>query len=190
LASPTAPVGNARGPRLCDVASVSRPRPPYSAASGSSADPTLSINDPNIGQMRPHRLPRCKVYNQRNSMSARVAVPIYWSPIDVQSEQVAPEFWRSMKIGGDCEKLPIAFGRCAIAPSASAVSIPGQSVKRATRRGQTATLRSPWQKNRGATSFENPSGWNSVRALVAEIFNSPHSFGEIPPLMATSVRND
>jgi hypothetical protein len=43
--------------------------------------------------------------------------------------------------------------------------------------------RTPWQKIEELAKLENPSDGNSVRALVDEIINSPHSFGEISPVM-------
>jgi len=43
--------------------------------------------------------------------------------------------------------------------------------------------KSPWQKMEERAKLENPSDGNSVRALVDEIFDYPHSFGEIPPVM-------
>ena len=48
--------------------------------------------------------------------------------------------------------------------------------------------KTPWQKIEERAKLENPSDGNSVRALVDEIFNSPHSFGEIPPVMDTIVK--
>jgi hypothetical protein len=48
--------------------------------------------------------------------------------------------------------------------------------------------KTPWQKIEEQAKLENPSDGNSVRALVDEIFNYPHSFGEIPPVMDTIVK--
>jgi hypothetical protein len=47
---------------------------------------------------------------------------------------------------------------------------------------------SPWQKIDERAKLENPTDVNSVRALVDEIFKYPHSFGEIPPVMDTIVK--
>jgi hypothetical protein len=48
--------------------------------------------------------------------------------------------------------------------------------------------KSPWQKIEELAKLENPSDGNSVRALVDEIINFPNSFGEIPPVMDTIVK--
>jgi hypothetical protein len=47
---------------------------------------------------------------------------------------------------------------------------------------------SPWQKIEERAELENPSDGNSVRALVDEIFDYPHSFGQIPPVMDTIIK--
>jgi hypothetical protein len=52
----------------------------------------------------------------------------------------------------------------------------------------TQSYKSPWQKIEERAKLENPSDGNSVRALVDEIFDSPHSFGEIPPVMDTIIK--
>ena|ERR1700730_8017380 len=48
--------------------------------------------------------------------------------------------------------------------------------------------KTPWQKIEERAKLENPSDGNSVRALVDEIINFPHWFGEIPPVMDTIVK--
>jgi hypothetical protein len=72
---------------------------------------------------------------------------------------------------------------------AHAVSSQGNPVEA---RDQTVArpqpYRSPWQKIEERAKLENPSEGNSVRALVDEIFNYPHSFGEVPPVMDTIVK--
>ena len=77
----------------------------------------------------------------------------------------------------------------AIALCASAVSSQGNPVEA---RDQTVArpqpYRSPWQKIEERAKLENPSDGNSVRALVDEIINSPNSFGEIPPVMDSIVK--
>ena len=59
-------------------------------------------------------------------------------------------------------------------------------------RDQTVTrpqlYRTPWQKIEELAKLENPSDGNSVRALVDEIVNYPHTFGQIPPVMDTIVK--
>lgn len=52
----------------------------------------------------------------------------------------------------------------------------------------TRSYESPWQKIDERAKLENPADGNSVRALVDEIFKYPHSFGEIPPVMDTIVK--
>ena len=46
---------------------------------------------------------------------------------------------------------------------------------------------SPWQKIDERAKLENPTDGNSVRALVDEIFNQPHWFVTIPPVMDTII---
>jgi hypothetical protein len=77
----------------------------------------------------------------------------------------------------------------AIVLCAFAVTSKGNQV---VTRDQTAArpqlYMTPWQKIEERAKLENPSDGNSVRALVDEIFNYPHSFGEIPPVMDTIVK--
>jgi len=46
----------------------------------------------------------------------------------------------------------------------------------------------PGQRIEGRAKLENPSDGNSVRALVDEILDYPHSFGEIPQVMNTIIK--
>jgi hypothetical protein len=77
----------------------------------------------------------------------------------------------------------------AMALCARAVSSQGSPVEV---RDQTVARPQPyksrWQKIEERAKLENPSDGNSVRALVDEIFSYPHSFGEIPPVMDTIVK--
>jgi len=72
---------------------------------------------------------------------------------------------------------------------ASAVSFAGGGVQA---RYQDTVIsqpfNSPWQKIEERAKLENPSDGNSVRALVDEIFNYPHSSGQIPPVMDTIIK--
>jgi hypothetical protein len=52
----------------------------------------------------------------------------------------------------------------------------------------TQSYKSPRQRIDERAKLENPTDGNSVRALVDEIFNYPHSLGEIPPVMDTIVK--
>jgi hypothetical protein len=49
--------------------------------------------------------------------------------------------------------------------------------------GQSRPYKSPWNKVDEQAKLENPSDGNSVLALVDDILDFPHSFGEIPPIM-------
>src|ERR1700674_1533969 len=77
----------------------------------------------------------------------------------------------------------------AITPCAPAVQVKDSPV---VARDQTVArpqlYKTPWQKIEERAKLENPSDGNSVRALVDEIFNYPHSFGQIPPVMDTIVK--
>jgi hypothetical protein len=53
---------------------------------------------------------------------------------------------------------------------------------------RSQSYNSPWQRIEERAKLENPTDGNSVRALVDEIIDYPHSFGEIPPVMNTIVK--
>jgi hypothetical protein len=52
----------------------------------------------------------------------------------------------------------------------------------------TRSYESPWQKIDERAKLENPADGDSVRALVDEIFDQPHWFGKIPPVMDNIVK--
>jgi len=70
----------------------------------------------------------------------------------------------------------------AVLPQGNPVEARDQAVAR------PQLYKSPWQMIEERAELENPSDGNSVRALVDEIFNYPHSFGQIPPVMDTIVK--
>ena len=77
----------------------------------------------------------------------------------------------------------------AIMLCAFAVTLKGnQVVARDQTVARSQLYKTPWQKIEERAKLENPSDGNSVRALVDEIINFPHSFGEIPPVMDTIVK--
>lgn len=77
----------------------------------------------------------------------------------------------------------------AMTPCAPAVQVKDSPVvARDQTVGRPQLYKTPWQKVEERAKLENPSDGNSVRALVDEIINSPHSFGEIPPVMDTIVK--
>jgi hypothetical protein len=77
----------------------------------------------------------------------------------------------------------------AIMLCAFAVTLKGdQVVARDQTLARPQLYKTPWQKIEERAKLENPSDGNSVRALVDEIFNYPHSFGQIHPVMDTIVK--
>lgn len=76
----------------------------------------------------------------------------------------------------------------AMALCAGAVASQGSPVVARDQTVANQLYKSPWQKLEDQAKLENPSEGNSVRALVDEIINFPNSFGEIPPVMDTIVK--